>query len=1015
MSYFMRRYLAPLLLCLLPATGLSVRASAVGLTFEQRVAAQRAIERIYQSHRLGTDASTEAAVPAEVLEKKVRTYLAQSEALSSWWNSPLTTAALHRELGRIRTHTLFSERLSQIQRALGDDETLLAETLARASLADRLARAFLASDERIQPRQSPLQMVDADEVTAPLPAVTWDEWWSEAAPLYEATAMGRAQRQETMKFNGLSRDYRPSEPLQPDGMELGAPPPESMEALSLQDLWSGGGAEAVPEARSGATAVWTGSEMILWGGRSQFPLNTGSRYDPLTDTWTAMTLVGAPSPRSGHSAVWTGRELIVWGGEEGAVTGGRYDPASDSWRPTATTGAPTARYYHGTVWTGREMIVWGGSGGGFVRTGGRYDPATDTWTPTSETNAPTGRIEFATVWTGSEMIVFGGLFTNTGGRYNPLTDTWTPTSTVNAPKGCDVPGAVWTDREMVVWGGFFCGFDPTRGRYDPVTDTWRGISGTGAPLNRYSHSLIWTGQHVIIWGGMDMSRSAPTFALNDGALYDPLGDLWTPLSPLNAPSARATHTAVWTGDTMIVWGGFGNTNTGGRYRPATDSWTPTSSAPKTPAGRAEHTGVWTGSELIIWGGSPGGDTGARYDPLLDAWTPTSMLGAPSPRTQHTAVWTGQEMIIWGGQGSNDQPLGDGGRYDTMGDSWQPIAAAGGPSPRYGHGAIWMGSRMIVWGGATSQYKPFGPTSSGALYDPAADQWTTMSTLDAPAPRFWHSTVWTGGEMIVWGGYGAGSTGGRYDPIADTWIPTTPSGAPAGRSGHSAVWTGEEMIVWGASGSSPGGRYDPAADTWMSLSSAGAPAPSSRLGPRAVWTGEDMIVWGGAIASFDYSQTYNDGARYDPHADAWSPMTSLGAPLPRFGHTAVWTGAAMIVWGGYYLSGDVLFHAANPYVPWYGAIEPLAADEDGDGYPAVAGGDCDDGNAAVHPGAVDKPGNMMDEDCDGTITCNPAAHWRSHGAFVACVARSCARLVKAGVLTQQECFDRPPRRNLRGLP
>ena len=74
--------------------------------------------------------------------------------------------------------------------------------------------------------------------------------------------------------------------------------------------------------------------MIVWGG---FLTNTVGRYDPAMDAWTLVsTGANVPAARSNHSAVWTGREMIVWGGDTDSVyqnTGGRYDPSTDTWRP----------------------------------------------------------------------------------------------------------------------------------------------------------------------------------------------------------------------------------------------------------------------------------------------------------------------------------------------------------------------------------------------------------------------------------------------------------------------------------------------------------------------------------------------------------------------------------------------------------------------------------------------------------------------------------------------------------
>ena len=70
--------------------------------------------------------------------------------------------------------------------------------------------------------------------------------------------------------------------------------------------------------------------------------------------------------RVGHSAIWTGTEMWIWGGTDGVVgdtpTGGRYSPAADSWETTATNyPVPAARHDHTAVWTGESMLVFGGS------------------------------------------------------------------------------------------------------------------------------------------------------------------------------------------------------------------------------------------------------------------------------------------------------------------------------------------------------------------------------------------------------------------------------------------------------------------------------------------------------------------------------------------------------------------------------------------------------------------------------------------------------------------------------
>src|SRR5437868_5554353 len=284
-------------------------------------------------------------------------------------------------------------------------------------------------------------------------------------------------------------------------------PPMSQGDGCVEDTWTA--TAGPPDARASYTAVWTGSEMIVWGGLGPIPLNTGGRYKPSPDNWVATTTTNAPGARSGHTAVWTGTEMIVWGATAD-TTGGRYNPVTNNWTATSTTNAPDFRYYHTAVWTGTEMVVWGGANFLALNTGGRYNPSTNSWTATSITDAPSGRRSHTAVWTGSEMIVWGGnnedsFDLNTGGRYNPTSDSWTATTTVNAPASRSIHTAVWTGSEMIVWGGVnfdFVHFN-TGGRYSPSTDSWVNTGTANAPLGRMYHTTVWTGSEMIVWGGQD--------------------------------------------------------------------------------------------------------------------------------------------------------------------------------------------------------------------------------------------------------------------------------------------------------------------------------------------------------------------------------------------------------------------------------------------------------------------------------------------------------------------------------
>ncbi|MGH8101680.1 MAG: Kelch repeat-containing protein, partial [Chthoniobacterales bacterium] len=447
-------------------------------TFADRVAYQTAIEEVYWRHRIwpkesaGPKPLLDAVMSKAQIQKKVEDYLRSSQALEDYRQQPITAERLQAEMERMAQHTKQPEVLRELFEALGNDPFVIAECLARPVLAQRLV-AELNNERRVKLMQ-----------------VAWLKPRSQLS-------LARAATQAPATVAAPRANYSLPAILSPSG-------------ICTDDTWTPTTVMNAPDGRDGHTAVWTGSEMIIWGGFAGFAgySNTGGRYNPSTDSWTATSTTNAPTGRASHTAVWTGSEMIVWGGAffDGSGghylnTGGRYNPSTDTWTATSITNAPSARTVHTAVWSGSEMIVWGGTDGmNIFNTGGRYNSSTDTWATTSTTSAPSGRYGHTAVWTGSEMIVWGGgspdssIF-NTGGRYNPGTDSWTATSTTNAPSARSGHTAVWTGSEMIVWGETN---DSTGGRYDPSTDNWTATSTTNTPSGRYGDTAVWTGSEMIV-------------------------------------------------------------------------------------------------------------------------------------------------------------------------------------------------------------------------------------------------------------------------------------------------------------------------------------------------------------------------------------------------------------------------------------------------------------------------------------------------------------------------------------
>lgn len=335
------------------------------------------------------------------------------------------------------------------------------------------------------------------------------------------------------------------------------------------------------------------------------------------------------------------------------------------------------------------------------------------------------------------------------------------------------------------------------------------------------------------------------------------GRTWTAL--LGTPVDQQGSVCIDPFNTLWVWGGRSGT-TPGQGNPINTGYTWSLSGAATPtptngapAARFGHTAVHTGSAMIVWGGRD--FTGALGDgkklggsPL--AWSSISSANAPSPRFEHSAVWTGTEMIVWGGRDIQGNALMSGGAYNPTTDTWRNLSTNFAPQARYGHRAEVVGGHMVIFAGT---YSSMGinvqELLDGGVYDPAADQWEPFGSYGSGSGAT-PTMVCYNARALLWGLPGTNQGVDLFLPPYQAFGYMTTVGAPSFRTGHSAVWTGTEMLIFGGQGGalfSDGGAYRPATDAWTSLASG---APQARKNHKAFWLGHQMLIFGGA--GLDYA-------------------------------------------------------------------------------------------------------------------------------------------------------------------
>ena len=251
-------------------------------------------------------------------------------------------------------------------------------------------------------------------------------------------------------------------------------------------------------------------------------------------------------------------------------------------------------------------------------------------------------------------------------------------------------------------------------------------------------------------------------------------------------------------------------------------------------------------------------------------------------TRVASVWTGREMFVFArAELTSPFSVNAAAAYNPTSGTWRKLAPPPGLEGNYEgtYAGVWTGKEVLV----------VGPTVRHA-FNPVTNHWRRLSSAGSGG-----LVVWTGREMIGWGGGCCGdasATGTAYNPARHIW--RTLARAPLGASQQPVgAWTGRELIVL-VSGIDPQGKrypaslaraaaYNPKTNTWRRI----APLPVPLAGAKAVWDGHELLVVGAGTKG---RTTFV----YRPATNRWL----LRAPMPRrVDGRVIWTTNRLMLWTG----------------------------------------------------------------------------------------------------------------------
>ncbi len=338
-------------------------------------------------------------------------------------------------------------------------------------------------------------------------------------------------------------------------------------------------------------------------------------------------ITGLGEGRIRHSAVWTGTELLIWGGSSSdglgtnfpVATGIRFNPVTNTWKLLADPPAAfAAREQHSAVWADGVMVIWGGKGSaGMLDDGAAYDPVKDTWALLPASPLAKRARHMATYSPASElMIVWGGRGATTdyadGASYSVKHSEWKPIpASPLAARSASVSAIVGT--KIMYWGGVTGdNIDSPLSDaclFDPVGKSWGSVVAPAAGFVPRGFAVGAAAKNGLFVFGGGKSAAPDVISTSGGMTIDSAGSAELVSGSPGQVAAGFVVSTAWCDGVDRCWSWSDGSPAGGVYTLSTHTWSTLETA-GSPSIRADAMATWTGSYAIIWGGSFNGN--GRY-------------------------------------------------------------------------------------------------------------------------------------------------------------------------------------------------------------------------------------------------------------------------------------------------------------------------------------------------------------------------------------------------------------------